>query len=283
MATVCKMFRNLGNRHALGLAGFFATFAILSMPFMTMSEANANSGVPRSYSAPPVPVQDYAPHRKSTSNLNGIAPAARYPSAETKRLPVGTTLNESLIPHAESTSTLTRLSQTSAEKFVRQLAAEALKVRRNATLSEQQRDTQLRNLMRKGLNLRLMGKFALGRFWGTADATMMHEYQKLFGDFVIATYSKHFGRRKVKSISFLGARNAGRKDVVVHTRFDLAMGIGIPANWRVRLIAGRPQIIDVEVAGISMAMTYRNEFIAFMERNGGHLGDLVSRLRKRST
>lgn len=216
--------------------------------------------------------------------LNDVAPAARHPQAEIDRVIVGSQLNAAVAPQAQpSPISSRRPSPADAIRFVKRLANEALRVLSNPTLSEKQRDYQLRHIMRKGLNLHLIGKFALGPFWDSAEAAVVNQYQKLFGDFVIATYSKHFGRRKVDSITFLGTRIAGHKDVVVNTRFDLAIGIGIPANWRVRIVDGRPQIIDVEIAGISMAMTYRNEFITFMRRNGGQLDDLVSRLRERPT
>lgn len=215
--------------------------------------------------------------------LNDITPAARHPNAEIGQTIVGSQLNTAVVPQAQPRRISQRPAPARAVQFVRRLAQQALEVLSNPSLSDKQRDTRLRRLMREGLNLHLIGKFALGPFWDSADEPIVHEYQKLFGDFVIATYSKHFGRRKVDAITFLGTRQAGRKDIVVNTRFDLAIGIGIPANWRVRTINGRPQIIDVEIAGISMAMTYRNEFITFMERNGGQLDDLVSRLRESPT
>jgi phospholipid transport system substrate-binding protein len=215
--------------------------------------------------------------------LNDITPSARNPNGGSARSMVGSQLNTAVVPQAQPRRISQRPSPKSAVQFVKQLARQALGVLNDSSLSDRQRDTRLRRLMREGLNLHLIGKFALGPFWDSADSPMVHEYQKLFGDFVVATYSKHFGRRKVDAITFLGTRQAGRKDVVVNTRFDLAIGIGIPANWRVRLINGQPQIIDVEIAGISMAMTYRTEFITFMERNGGQLDDLVSRLRESPT
>ena len=216
-------------------------------------------------------------------DLNEVAPAARHPQAEIDRVIIGSQLNTAVIPQAPPSRVSARPSPAHALRFVKRLANEALRVLSDQTLSDKQRDIRLRHIMRKGMNLHLIGKFALGPFWDTAEAALVDQYQKLFGDFVIATYSKHFGRRKVDSITFLGTRMAGQKDVVVNTRFDLAIGVGIPANWRVRMVDGRPQIIDVEIAGISMAMTYRNEFITFMKRNGGQLDNLVSRLRESPT
>ena len=284
MIPAAHLVRRIITRPPLGWAVLLAVFALsAAMSPPAWAERTELNPLVLSPTLETVPIAP-APRRPGTPlRLNGIAPSARHPSAAIDRSATGSMLNDSVIPQAQSLAVSARPSPANAVRFVKRLAEAALGVLSDQSLSDDQRDDRLRDLMRKGLNLHLIGKFALGPFWDSAETPMVHEYQKLFGEFVLATYSKHFGRRKVSSISFLGTRKAGRKDIVVQTRFDLAMGIGIPANWRVRTIGGQPQIIDVEIAGISMAMTYRNEFITFMERNGGQLDDLVGRLRERPT
>lgn len=272
---------NRACRATLCLGGVFALLVFGSAALS--AEQPVSSYVPhiaQTRAAPPYPLRRNVGHG---AQLNTITPAARHPAADDGAPVTATPIGNLAAPIVQPALPVTRPSQADAIAFVRGLAGKALGVLNDNSLSARQRDVRLRKLMRRGLNLQLIGKFALGQYWETADSTLMGEYQKLFGDFVIATYSKHFGKRKVDAISFVGTRAAGRKDVVVSTRFELAVGIGIPANWRVRDVEGRLQIIDVEIAGISMAMTYRNEFISYMERNGGQLDGLVSRLRRRPT
>jgi ABC-type transporter MlaC component len=52
-------------------------------------------------------------------------------------------------------------------------------------------------------------------------------------------------------------------------------------DWRVRRNGDRQQIIDVAIGGVSMALTYRYEFVALVERQGGTISGLVKRLRDR--
>ncbi|MDA1059955.1 MAG: ABC transporter substrate-binding protein [Proteobacteria bacterium] len=55
----------------------------------------------------------------------------------------------------------------------------------------------------------------------------------------------------------------------------------MPADWRGRATETGFKIIDVEVAGVSMALTQRSEFASVIGRNG--MNGLIEVLRARSS
>ena len=49
-----------------------------------------------------------------------------------------------------------------------------------------------------------------------------------------------------------------------------------------RTKSGDFKIIDIIVEGVSMAMSYRNEYSAFLQKNGGKLSVLTKELEQKS-
>ena len=52
--------------------------------------------------------------------------------------------------------------------------------------------------------------------------------------------------------------------------------------WRLRQKDGTYRIIDIIVEGVSMAMSYRNEYSAFLQTHNGDVGALAQELRQKS-
>jgi phospholipid transport system substrate-binding protein len=168
-----------------------------------------------------------------------------------------------------------------ADAYIRKLADRTLSILGNRSVTPERRNQALRALLRANLNLALIGRFALGPYSYVADTPKGQEYLSLFGEFIIETYSRRFSEHAVDTMRVTGVRPAGRKDAVVSTYIA---GTGLPAvqvDWRVRRNGDRQQIIDVAIGGVSMALTYRYEFVALVERQGGTISGLVKRLRDR--
>lgn len=185
-------------------------------------------------------------------------------------------------PGAKPPAKKLRASPERAARFIAAFGRRVVVILTDGSLAPESRDARLRSLLRQSFDFGLIARFALGPYWPTIDRKQGEEYQRLFGEFLLDLYAARFDRQTIKTFRVLDARPAGRRDVVVATRFERPDGPSVPAEWRVRLIKGQPRIIDVVVAGISMALTYRSEFVSFIERNGGALDRLIARLRRRA-
>lgn len=175
----------------------------------------------------------------------------------------------------------TRAAQ--AEAFLDNLAGRGLAILKAEHGTVAERDRAFRELVHEGFALDLIGQFVAGRHWRTMRDDQRAEFQALFAEWLLTTYSRRLGGYddgSMEIVDSLELHNNAR-DVLVRTRVTVADG-GPPtaADWRVREIEGELKIIDVVVEHVSMALAQRAEIDAVIRRVGveGLLEDLRSRV-----
>lgn len=178
--------------------------------------------------------------------------------------------------------TLAATPPQGAAQFVNWLADRAIETLRAPGASLEQREAVLRNLLRQGFDLKLIGRFVLGRHWRTATPDQRNDFQQLFEEHVLKTYSYRLGGYASEAFTVISARPAGSKDAMVRTRIDRPSGPPIIADWRIRATNDQYKVIDVMVEGVSMALTQRAEFAAVIKNSGfeGLLAALRARVQK---
>ena len=158
-----------------------------------------------------------------------------------------------------------------ASQFIQWLAQQA-------TLET--REAEFRRLLSQGFAMPFIGRFVLGRYWRTATPEQREDYQALFAEYILRTYSSRLGGYAGETFSVTGARPAGKQDILVATRIDRPSGPPIKADWRVRVFDNEYKIIDIMVEGISMAVTQRSEFTNVVRSQG--FEGLLQALRART-
>ncbi|MDD3669379.1 MAG: ABC transporter substrate-binding protein [Alphaproteobacteria bacterium] len=167
-----------------------------------------------------------------------------------------------------------------AIKFVQDLADEIIaKVLTNSE-STDKRLKSFRQTFVSAVDLPGVGKFVLGTYWKKATPAEQQEFLKVFTDFTTKTWADRFGLYNGQQIVFSGSRNAGQNQLYV----DSQIQNNPPSEviWRLKRDADSYKIIDIIVEGVSMAMTYRNEYMAFLQTRGGRVGDLTRELAQKS-
>jgi len=170
-------------------------------------------------------------------------------------------------------------SPDQASKFVQDLGGQAM------TLLAEYPDgdtrtlqSELRDLIHRSFDLDLIGRFALGPAWETATPAQQQEYQELFAQWTADTYARRLGAdRGGASLTVVGAQpGLDTPDAVVRTQINRPDGISIAMNLRVHDSGGQLKVVDVSMAGVSMAVTQRDEFASIIQRKGidGLIGDL---------
>ena len=166
-------------------------------------------------------------------------------------------------------------------QFIKTLAADAIEVLRSKDATLAERQIKFHALLKERFAVRTIGRFVLGRYWRRTTPEQRGEYFELFADWIAKTYAVRFGGYTDERFDVTGTRiNPGDGDVFVGTRIAKPeSSVAYKANWRVRRINGNYKIIDVEVEGISMAMTQRAEFNSVTRREG--IDGLLNILRQR--
>ena len=174
-----------------------------------------------------------------------------------------------------------KTSPQEAAKFVTALSTETLAIlgTRDASLGE--REARVRELLGRIIDLPHIGRFALGKAWRKATPEQRQEYQRLFAEWVLRTYSRRLGGYSGQSFKIVKAAPLGKKDAVVFTEIGRSSGPPLKAAWRVRGNANGHKILDVIVQGVSMLATQRSEFAALVHRQG--LEGLIDSLRMQVT
>jgi len=155
-----------------------------------------------------------------------------------------------------------------ASSFVQELGSQAIGVLQDDSHTLEQREARFREILVKGFDLDLIGRFVLARYWKSADDDQRANYLRAFGEFIVHKYSAMLGGYSGEVMTVVSEQRSGDKDVLVHTRIDRPSGPPIVTHWRVRGSGDEQRIIDVVIEGISMAVTQRAEFKSVVKRHG---------------
>ena len=171
---------------------------------------------------------------------------------------------------------------SAAADFVSDLGDRAVKALADKSMSDARRKTEFRRLFLKGFDVDVLSRFVVGRYWRRAGKDERKEYQVLFTDFIVETYAARFSGYSGETIEVDGSRKASEKDTLVNSRIVRPQGAAIRVDWRVRNRNGVLKIVDIVVAGVSMAITQRAEFASVIRRGGGGFKNLITELKSKT-
>lgn len=181
---------------------------------------------------------------------------------------------------------LVSVSATSApaaakeQAMVQSMVDEVIVLLNDKSLGNNGRLQGLRGLFAKYMDLPFIGRFVLGRHWRPLDAATKADYIAAFQDYVVNIYAKRLNGYSGETIKISGSRAVNDKDTLVSSQLRRPDGPPVAIEWRVRTIAGAQKVIDVTVEGVSMAISQREEFSAFLQRNT--VDGLIARLKQES-
>ena len=169
----------------------------------------------------------------------------------------------------------------SPEAFISTLANEALKTL-NERLTESEIEKRFQVLLERDFDLPRIGRFVLGRYWNGATDTEKQDFAKLFEAYVVRSYSLRFSEYSGETVKVMGARPQSADNTIVASQIVPPDG-GAPTkvDWIVNKKGDDYRIIDVNVEGVSMSMTHRQEFATVIEHTGGGVTALNKALEQK--
>lgn len=167
-----------------------------------------------------------------------------------------------------------------AKNFVDNMAQKGIGFLGNQDLTEEQRTAEFRKLLNSSFDMATIGRFALGRNWKVATPAQQTEYQKLFKDMIVESYSRRFHEYNGQKLEVTGASADSNGDVLVSSSIVPPNGEAVKVDWRVRAGGGSYKVVDIVVEGVSMALTQRSDFASVIQRGGGNIDVLLQHLRQ---
>lgn len=178
------------------------------------------------------------------------------------------------------TAAQAEVDSAAAEKFVKNVTTQGIEEIINANVSQAEKDARFAKLFNQALDLDFIGQFVLGRNWRTATPEQRKEFIQTYRQLNISTWSKRFDEFKGKEFVFKGTTPSNSKgQIFVNSVVPMDQGEPAKVVWRVKEKAGQYRIVDIIIENVSLAITARNEYTAFIKNNPGGIDALIANLK----
>ena len=173
-------------------------------------------------------------------------------------------------------------AEADPKAFVVHLADKAMEAMTAKGISDAERNQRFRTLFTSEVDVPEIGRFVLGRHWRAATPEQQQAFLKSFEDIVVLTWATRFKdyagdlRHVVTNVV-----PEGERGILVESRVESDRRQPVNLQWKLK--KGEPdlRVTDLVVEGASMAITYRNEYSAVIQANGGKIDGLLGALNSK--
>lgn len=166
-----------------------------------------------------------------------------------------------------------------AEAFAQKLADEIMRdvVKSKTTLEQKQ--NAFRKIFLSAVNINSTARFTLGRYARTTDKELLKAYTDALTNNIIYTWTERFNNYAGETITFNGSRKSDGGDFYVTSKIDIPNTENdVEIIWRIVDKKDELKLADLVVEGVSMLMSYRNEYTSVLQQNGGDVAGLIKQL-----
>jgi phospholipid transport system substrate-binding protein len=161
--------------------------------------------------------------------------------------------------------------------FIQELGNDAIKELANPAIPQSQREARFRRLLVDRFDMAAISKFVLGRYWRSTNEAQRAEFQRLFVDFIVGSYSMRFSEYLGEGVKVTGS-SVEDGGILVRSKIDMPNSEDICVDWQLRPANNNFVIVDIIVEGVSMNVTHRSAFASIIHDRGGVNG-LIESLR----
>ena len=137
-------------------------------------------------------------------------------------------------------------------------------------------------MFNSALDLKFIGKFVLGRYWRTSTEEQQEEFIDVYRKLNVQTWSKRFDEFKGKEFIFKGTSPSSSKgQIFVNTVVPMNQAQPASVVWRVKQDGDTFKIVDIIIENVSLAITARNEYTAFIKKSPDGVDGLIKDLKKK--
>ncbi len=170
-----------------------------------------------------------------------------------------------------------------AQQFVENVTLDGIENIINANVSQKEKDERFAKLFNSALDMNFIGQFVLGRYWRTATPAQREAFIKAYREMNVKTWSKRFDEFKGRDFKFLGTTPSNSANQVF-VNSEVPMPEGQPAKvvWRVKQDGNNFKIVDIIIENVSLAITARNEYSAYIKKAPNGVDDLIKDLQQKA-
>ena len=145
------------------------------------------------------------------------------------------------------------------------------------------RQNGFQRILETKFDLPYMGQMALGKYWDGTTPEQRARFLKATATAEARAYNERFGQYGGQSVTVNKVSPRANGVFEVDSQINQPNG-GEPVKlrWEVQNRGSGLRITDVKVEGVSMVMTRRSDFSAYIQRNGGNADALIRELEARA-
>lgn len=173
------------------------------------------------------------------------------------------------------------LTESEARTFVERVSTEVINLI-TAPGSANQKEAAMRAILAENGDMRQIAGFAVGRYGREMSEAQKLRYVDLFERYIARAYTARFGEYAGQRITVGQAVDAGRKGVLVKSTVPYNNNV-LAVDWQIDDRTGSPKISDIQIEGVSLALSQRDEFTAMLDERGGNINAFLDALQSRIT
>ncbi|MAR79204.1 MAG: toluene tolerance protein [Rhodospirillaceae bacterium] len=173
----------------------------------------------------------------------------------------------------------TSAEQDDALSFIQDLGNKAIEMLSDKKLSDSQKISEFEKLLDLGFEVPLIARYALGKYWRKTPKDKRIQYVDAFRIFIVDSYASRLGQFGGEKFYTSNVRADGKRGFIVSSLIETPSGQKVKVDWRLKKINNAFRIYDVIIEGISMVITQRDEFSSIIQRSGGDIDSLITKLK----
>lgn len=167
----------------------------------------------------------------------------------------------------------------SAEEVIRTTTAQVVeRLESDPELSEDpdRLYEMVRDLVLPQFDFERISRRVLGRYWKRASEEQRRHFVSEFQILLVKTYAIALASYEQEQIVYGPSRVRSEKETSVRTAITPSSGRRIPVTYELHLMGDNWKVYDVVIDGVSLSLTYRNDFRSQVRQDG--LDALISRM-----
>ncbi len=150
-----------------------------------------------------------------------------------------------------------------------------------ANIPNAEKQKRFRDMFKTYFDIPGIGRFVLARYLKAASPAEMEKFTTLFEDVIVYTWSRRFSEYNGQTLQVTGQQADG-DGALVKSTINGANNTHYAVDWRLRKRPEGLKVLDIIVEGVSMAITYRQDYSTVISQTGNFAG-LLAQMEKQVT
>ena len=173
------------------------------------------------------------------------------------------------------------LNESSARDFVVDIGNKAIKILKIPVDDKEKRKSELQNLLQEKFDMILIAKVILGKeISKNINNNKLNTFADILETHIVNVYSSQLGTYKGQKFN-VNSTDIKKKDAFVYSTIESPDYPITNIVWRVRKRSNELKVIDMQVEGVSLLRTKKNDFAMILNKSGiDGLIDILKEMNK---